>query len=211
MKVYAHYLKCSDSENEYRWRTLLQFGISWQVIGSAVMKNPGSAAPLRKVHDESTLDELYAFSTESDWFEFDADITMHCIREIFENYYHTENLNGVVQIFNLMNVRDPNLEMALKRNNRTNHPFSVTTVMDAENLIPPVYLGWGSLGSNPLFAENARYIFRKVIQNDCAGYLNSKFESNPFLHPLYLMRYGKDRPTSQDLLKAFCHRIESQR
>ena len=48
MKVYAHYRgkeKTGDG-NSYRWRTLLQFGDSWECIGSVFMKNPGSAKPL---------------------------------------------------------------------------------------------------------------------------------------------------------------------
>ena len=48
MKVYAHYKgkeKTGDG-NSYRWRTLLQFGDSWECIGSVFMKNPGSAKPL---------------------------------------------------------------------------------------------------------------------------------------------------------------------
>ena len=48
MKVYAHYKgkeKTGDG-NSYRWRTLLQFGDSWECIGSVFMKNPGSVHQL---------------------------------------------------------------------------------------------------------------------------------------------------------------------
>jgi hypothetical protein len=46
MKVFAHYLGNDKNWNlskdgfQYRWRTILQFGNSWDVIGSVVMKNP---------------------------------------------------------------------------------------------------------------------------------------------------------------------------
>lgn len=40
MKVYTHYYKIDDNEG-LRWPTLLQFGKSWDIIGSVVMKNPG--------------------------------------------------------------------------------------------------------------------------------------------------------------------------
>ena len=46
MKVFAHYHKSETTGKDYRWRTLLQFGTSWDIIGSVVMKNPGSAATL---------------------------------------------------------------------------------------------------------------------------------------------------------------------
>ena len=42
MKVYTHFIKIDENDG-YRWRTLLQFGNSWDCIGSVVMKNPGSS------------------------------------------------------------------------------------------------------------------------------------------------------------------------
>lgn len=53
MKVFTHYTKITEQE-EFRWRTLLQFGESWDIIGSVVMKNPGSAAVSRAVTDPET-------------------------------------------------------------------------------------------------------------------------------------------------------------
>lgn len=53
MKVFAHYMgnekdwNLSEDGFQYRWRTLLKFGDSWNVIGSVIMKNPGSAQPLK--------------------------------------------------------------------------------------------------------------------------------------------------------------------
>ena len=209
MKVYAHYFNDKDYGNEYRWRTLMQFGSSWEVIGSIVMKNPGSSAPLRKVEEKSTLEQLYCFSSETDWFEFSKDNTMQCIEKLFKFYYQPKELNGVIQIFNLMNVRDPDLERAIERNNKINHPFSVTIVKDAENLVAPVYLGWGTLGFSSLFSEDAKYIFKKAIDKGVVGYLNKRFESNSFYHPQYLMGRGKNKPQSQYLLNAFCQNTQN--
>ena len=39
MKVYTHYNKIANTDMGYRWRTLLQFGNSWDVIGSIVIPN----------------------------------------------------------------------------------------------------------------------------------------------------------------------------
>ncbi|GIJ93186.1 hypothetical protein CAPN002_04040 [Capnocytophaga stomatis] len=52
MKVYAHFFEeKGEKEVQYRWRTLLQFGDSWEIIGSVVMKNPGSAESKLVVRD----------------------------------------------------------------------------------------------------------------------------------------------------------------
>ena len=54
MKVFAHYYDSDETGNNYRWRTLLHFGTSWDIIGSVVMKNPGSAEPHNYVHESTT-------------------------------------------------------------------------------------------------------------------------------------------------------------
>lgn len=64
MKVFAHYYQSETTGNDYRWRTILQFGTSWDIIGSVVMKNPGSAEPLNSVHEPPTLEYLKRFSNE---------------------------------------------------------------------------------------------------------------------------------------------------
>ena len=62
MKVFAHYYQSEETGNNYRWRTILQFGTSWDIIGSVVMKNPGSAEPNNSVYEPSTLEQLKRFS-----------------------------------------------------------------------------------------------------------------------------------------------------
>ena len=59
MKVYALWHK--ENGYEYRWRTLLQFGTSWDIIGSVYMKNPGSASPIADP-DGNALAHLKEFS-----------------------------------------------------------------------------------------------------------------------------------------------------
>ena len=71
MKVYTHYAEVDGTG--FRWRTLLQFGNSWDIIGSVVMKNPGTAAPNNTVTDKNVLSKLSAFSDDTyDWYEFSA-------------------------------------------------------------------------------------------------------------------------------------------
>jgi hypothetical protein len=213
MKVYAHYFKDEESKNDYRWRTLLQFGTSWNIIGSVVMKNPGSAVPLKQVEEGCLLNNLNGFCKEYEWFEFSVDNTMRCIESLFRSYYQhnvsDSELNGVIQIFNLMNVRDPDLNQAIIRNKKSFYAFSVTIDKDIVNMVPPIYLGWGKLGFSSMFADNARLVFEKTIEKFDGQYLNAKFENNLFYHPQYLMGRGKNKSQSRQLLNAFCQNSQS--
>lgn len=115
MKVFAHYFHSKEMGNDYRWRTILQFGTSWDIIGSIVMKNPGSAGPENCVNEPATLEQLERFSEPdygcySQWESFCSDDTLRKVEKLFCAYYKTSTLNGVIQVFNLMNVRDPNLD-----------------------------------------------------------------------------------------------------
>ncbi len=202
MKVFAHYFKSRETNNDYRWRTLLQFGSSWDVIGSVVMKNPGSAAPLNVIEDRNAIDHLLAFYAGNAWYSFSADTTMRMIEQLFSAYYQSP-LDGIVQVFNLMNVRDPNLERARIKHQQAILPFSKTTDEDIKQLVAPVYLGWADLGQDPDFREDAERIFHVVKTEKNGKYLYEKFEDNLFYHPYYLMGQGKNQPKSQFLLHAF--------
>ena len=96
----------------FRWRTLLQYGNSWEVIGSVVMKNPGGAKFKSPTHqaidDAETLRQLRHFDESKDkWYEFGSDTTIDCVGDLFAFYYdlpRREDLNGVIQIFNLFYI-----------------------------------------------------------------------------------------------------------
>lgn len=213
MKVYAHYLgsqnnniwNCSKDGFQYRWRTLLQFGDSWEIIGSVFMKNPGSAAPLGKQLSDEILAHLYQFDCNSKkWFEFTADNTMYCIERLFQTKHNETSLNGVIQIFNLMNIRSADLSKALSMSKESTEEVFCTIEDDVNNIpstCTPVYLGWGNLGKSGRFYENASIVFEKIV--DSNKYLDKDFHNNPFYHPQYLMGYGKNKFNCQWLLKAF--------
>lgn len=203
MKVFAHYFKSKETGNDYRWRTLLQFGSSWNIIGSVVMKNPGSAAPLKVVEDCDIINHLQSFDAENTWYAFSADTTKRMIELLFSTYYQS-SLDGIVQVFNLMNVRDPNLELALVKNNSTSDPLAKTTEADIKSLVKPVYLGWGDLWEKQPFREDAEKIFM-AVQNKLDGkYLFPLLADKKFYHPQYLMGVGLNSPMSKFLLNAFC-------
>ena len=206
MKVFAHYYKSEETGNDYRWRTILQFGMSWEIIGTVVMKNPGSAQPLSPVFDSITLEQLKKFSndTEYAWYSFSSDNTMQNIGQLFCSYYKTSTLNGVIQIFNLMNVRDPNIELAITKNNNSIYPFSRTAESDVKFIVAPVYLGWGNLWNQPLFREDADLFFHVVQEQHNGKYLFPQIADNKLYHPQYLMGVGRNSPQSLFVLNAFC-------
>lgn len=209
MKVFAHY-ECNENI-EYRWRTLIQFGSSWNVLGSVVMKNPGSARPANQIKDGSAYKELIKFDTKNEWYEFSPDSTMHCIGRLFKEYcrQQSKDFDGVIQVFNLMNVRDPNLANAIEKSIRVKHDYLFTTEEDIINLIPPIYIGWGQLGQNPLFKDNAIRLFSATLMNEGSNYLDEEFQKNSFYHPQYLMGRGKYTTKSIYLLNAFCQNTQN--
>ena len=209
MKVFAHYYDSDETGNNYRWRTLLQFGASWDIIGSVVMKNPGRAEPHNYVHESTTLKQLERFPEPdygiySQWYYFSSDDTMRKVEKLFCAYYKTATLNGVIQVFNLMNVRDPNLEQALIKNNKATYPFSKTIESDIKSLVAPVYLGWGDLWKKEPFREDAEKIFHVVQEQLNGKYLFPQMADNKFYHPQFLLGRGINNPISQFILNSFC-------
>jgi len=214
MKVYTHYL--NKNGIEYRWRTILQIGNSWDVCGTIFMKNPGSSknqdsSPLA-IDDKSILEHLRKFDDTKDlssygWYEFSIDNTMACVESLFKAYYEEKNkpLNGVIQIFNLFNIRDANLRKALdKLKGNVVEDLAYTTDYDINHIDTPVYIGWGYLWRNHILNKDANAIFNAVKQK--TAYLNDVIQKNKFYHPQYLMVYGKNREKCKEDLNSFITR-----
>lgn len=218
MKVYTHWISLKRSGHQrnegLRWRTLLQFGNSWNIIGSVVMKNPGASifkGDKQPVH----IPELSKFDSESfEWYEFTNDPTMRAIEGLFA-FAAEKPLNGVIQIFNLFYVRDADLGNGIK--------------IDAEKVLPkclisedemlkkdlrflrqtpkdcPIYLGFSSLAWDKKYGKRAKAFFDETMEHykNGACYLNTDYKKNPFYHPLYLMGVGRNNPRSKQLRYAF--------
>ena len=140
---------------------------------------------------------------------------MSCITRLFGVQ------SGVIQIFNLFNIREADLSQALHLYDEASPcvyeqqanpppsslispPSSIllsTTEQDISQLKGPVYLGWGPLGSDGRFRQKAQMIFDAV--KDRMNYLNPDFDSNPFFHPLYLMQYGAKKPEVVEVKRQF--------
>ena len=201
MKVYTHYYPINNSTDGFRWRTILQFGKSFDIIGSVVMKNPGSANFLQEepISDKLILDYLQKFDNSSDkWYEFKTDQTMLCVGDLFAEYYgvpNRESLNGVIQIFNLFFIKEADLGKALLKNksNSLMLNFQSTedmTAYDLECLQAPIYLGFSELAWHKDFTGRAK-LFYNAAKEKGMLYLDD-FNNNPYIHPLYLMRQGKN-------------------
>ena len=200
MKVFAHYFYDNKNDVEYRWRTLLKIGDSWEICGTIFMKNPGSSitkdANKLPIQDKSLLEILRKFdddisSQSSSWYEFTIDNTMMCVERLFETYYttHHKRLNGVIQIFNLFNIREADLNKAKdKSKGGVREDITYTVDTDIKHIVSPVYIGWGDLWKE--HRNNAEKIFAEVMQK--SSYLYDGIENNKYYHPQYLMNYGRN-------------------
>ena len=205
MKVYSHYYR-TDGQHGLRWRTLLKFGNSWNIIGSVVMKNPGSSVPICPVDDKEVVTELSRFEESDDvWFEFTDDDTMRKVSVLFASYYGKEyvsQLNGVVQIFNLFYIMEPNEILAEEKLKKAGLPadFKNTADLleyDLNKLVAPVYLGFGNLAFKKEFRDSAKRYYDRLFELGFpTEYLKEKYEDNKFYHPQSLCGTGCNYPES---------------
>lgn len=163
------------------------------------MKNPGAANFKRPDHaainSPEELKQLTVFDDgelRADWYEFSSDPTMECIGRLFSEYYAAkgEQLEGVIQIFNLFYLREANLISALNKVSQLDLANMVD--YDVQHLSFPVYLGFADLGWHKTYGVAARKFFNAAKELG-ALYLNDDFNKNAFIHPLYLMMYGKNK------------------
>ncbi|MBX3007681.1 MAG: hypothetical protein KF816_06590 [Melioribacteraceae bacterium] len=196
MRVYAEYFT-SDNGNEYRKKTLLHFGKSTNLIGSAVLINPGSAKP----NGEPNAEFINSFYYENHhiksidtniWKTFSPDSTMGQLEKIFNGWYLGKffELNGVIQLFNCFYLKNHNLGEAIKN---YNVELDINFNESQFFIDKPVYFGWGDEGKSGYLKPIAIEIFTKYDQNITPIY-DSKFENNCFYHPRYVnFSYNRDR------------------
>lgn len=205
MKVYTHFTEINEGESDgFRWRTLMQFGNSWNIIGSIVMLNPGSARPKADpITQGETLKKLSAFDASDDpWYEFTDDPTMRNAADLFAFKYGCDRneLQGVIQIFNLFYLRDADLDRAVSNGLRN----KVSGEEDYAQLVAPVYLGFGQLAQSPEFKDRAKKFFDRAVElgmnNIDPNYGSAE---NKFYHPRYLFVYGHKRDRTRMELARF--------
>lgn len=99
MNVYAE--DFSEDGINFRKTTILQLGNSFGLIGSAILKNPGSSLPINDL-DQNEINQIkkaYPTIPIENWKKFNVDRTMKCLEKIFNGYYIDEQkpLSGIVQ------------------------------------------------------------------------------------------------------------------
>lgn len=194
MKVYAEFIE--ENGILFRTKTLLQYGDSWDLIGSIVMKNPGSAKPGVPLNEESKnhisnfFDEKIDFSN---WTEANDDATMKKIAPIFNGQYVQKNieLKGIIQIFNILNICDSKIDKAIKNANNTNSTYLFPNQEETVKLFrdKPVYLGFFDFYTDKTslhqkFMENYANILFKYVKESKFMYLPyDDIIDNPMYHP----------------------------
>lgn len=199
MKVFARFIEKNGFE--YRLDTLLQFGDSWDLLGNIVLANPGSAAPINKAENiTKKFWDKYRKNTQfnpNEWYEFKADSTMGYVEKLFSGFYthkDTRTLNGVIQLFNCFNVKNANLEAAIKDIDKYDKTLAFGQNIESYFNDKPVYFGFSKAVLNNEKLKNiAKQIFDKTPQNlKPKNIYNADFNQNKFYHLGYINRGYKD-------------------
>lgn len=196
MKVYAEFIE--EDGLQFRTKTLLQFGNSWDLIGSIVMKNPGSAKPGNKldIQNEKEISKFYKKDINfKNWSLSNDDATMRDIAPIFDGSYVDKKieLNGIIQIYNLFNICEANIEIAVIKasNNKSEFLLPETETVIDEFKDKPVYIGYRWEYTNkenihqPQIEIYARSIF-EYVKSSKFMYLEDDIINNHFYHPQFL-------------------------
>lgn len=210
MKVFAEFLE--ENGKTYRKKTLLQFGDSTDLIGSAVLMNPGSATYRSEPCDINVIKEFYlkehGMSISDSWFNCTADPTMKFLEKIFNGSYTTgqsKELKGIVQLFNCFYYRDANLENAIANFNSDDSKY----IFNEQELFldKPVYFGWGNVGKYGVLQKIASRIFNDYDKSQTPIY-NENFNQNCFYHPGYVNRSYSRNPKTKTITQEFFKLIQ---
>lgn len=195
VKVFAHH------KGFFRWRTLIQIGDDWTIIGTVFMKNPGSSHPTLNTISESDITNLNNIDNSTAWFDFSVDPTMNAIVKLFHKRaeYKESTFEGVIQVFNITNVMSPNLEEAIRLFLSSSDSIKSTWESDIKNIVSPVYIGWGNFHRHHLVSKIGTSILRSIQCKEDIDYL----AKSGFMHPLYLMVYGANKEKCKKVCETF--------
>lgn len=198
IKVFAHHREI------FRWRTLVQAGDDWTVRGTVFMKNPGSSSPTSIPLADRELSNLNGIDNTDSWFRFTVDPTMNAIVNLFRKRAEAkgEIFEGVIQIFNIINVMSPNLDEAVRLFQSTADPLKSTWETDIRNIVCPVYIGWGNFHRHILVKDIGALLLSAIGDKEDIEYLANA----GFTHPLYLMVYGANKQKCISVRETFFKR-----
>lgn len=211
MRAFAEYFIGEDGK-EYRCKTLLHFGSSVKLIGSAILMNPGSAKVIGGA-DNEFLSQFFSDNhnisdiDSSTWRTYQPDSTMYQVEKIFNGWYlqndNTLELDGVIQLFNCFYYKNQHYNEALNNfDNSTFYKFNEYQYLKDR----PVYLGWGGAGKSEL-RPIATEIFSKIDKTITPIY-NLDFNKNSFYHPGFINRSYKHFTGTKNLLSNFITLID---
>lgn len=182
--VYAYWHDLLDDEYS-RNGTLIVSGGCNTIIGNAILKNPGSARPLE--NDTPTQER------HEGRYKFNPDATMYALADLFDLHRRP----GTIRLFNLFDFVDTDPVRGRVLGLPTQD--DILSAVTKDNL--PTYLGWGQEWKWPVFKEQCTDIFNAILP--FSPYLHPEMSKNKFTHPLYLMRYGRNRHGCQKLISQF--------
>ncbi|MCQ2313304.1 MAG: hypothetical protein MJZ84_07660 [Paludibacteraceae bacterium] len=190
-KVFAEYFQYDGKP--YRKRTLIQFGNSLELIGSAILKNPGSAIPgAEPVEEEKIFIQNFYRNNHSKHIDLSKWYCMNINRDttikqdlprLFNGYWRGVNvpLNGVIQLFNCYYYQSANFGDALQHFKTEKKEDTFVFFNEYDELKDlPVYFGWGQ---NNLLSEKAEEIFNRYIAEHNQHIYDIHFNKNLFAHP----------------------------
>lgn len=137
VKAYGKFIE----ENGYSHRkaAYLQWGTSEKSIGSFLLLNPGSSAPL---HGKTSIPD------ESGFMESEIDSTMRQVIRIVESLYMGETIDGRVPLYHLFSLRNVKSDQAIGEfealvDRSLMDPLDVMQDLGTLKLNPWTCLGWG--------------------------------------------------------------------
>lgn len=182
IEVFAYWNPLSAGEYS-RNGTLIVSGGCDTIVGNAILKNPGSARPIKEKPD-SRYDGRYPFR---------PDATMYALADLFE----LDKRPGTIRLFNLLDYVDVD-PVAAREIGLPTRDNVLEAVAKGD---VPTYLGWGDNWREKWLKEQCEELFNAVLPY--SPYLSPEMEKNPFTHPLYLMRYGRKRRKCENMITSF--------
>ncbi len=192
-RCFARWYSDSDG-NIYRDGTLLQFGNSWELLGSVILLNPGSAKPLdEKLCNAFLRMHLDGFDDERHYYVCSLDPLMRALIEIFAKKFAD---GGVIQIYNLFNLKNPKSSSAteaLKKLDKSPYLFTPIDEVDFKDRPVIVATGSGMHADKRLIDQLCRY-FAKASQDSL--YAIVKKDKN-------LFSIQKTKPNKDGLIESY--------
>ncbi len=164
-RCFAKWHQDSDG-NVYRDGTILQYGDEWQLLGSVILLNPGSAKPLdRKPVNALLSKHLEGFNDNDEYYAYSLDPLMRALIEIFTQKFPN---GGVIRIYNLFNLKNPKSGSAievLKKIEKSSFLFTPMSEVDFKDAAVIVATGDGVHADPRLENQLRRYIKKAPKDN----------------------------------------------